>query len=263
MIKNFLHLPLVIGLLGITTMHAQVDMNSLMQQAQGGAFGGVTIVEDTDPFTPNVFVGSIRMEIRSFEKDTEAKDSPMRMRYHSREDMTLMEPEVQQKGMEQMKVLTDLKGKWQYTLMTDKKGKRTAMKMKKMKVVVQDDGTDTEAGGEPRVERGTETRTIHGQRCTKYTVTDEDGTWTGWVAEGVPTPFMDMARSVSNGKGGGMDRTPSGLDGMPMEYEYVSADGKERMEVKVTEFSLGAPDEKFFSLAGYEVMEMPTMNFGR
>ena len=80
MIKTILHLPLACCLLAINTMQAQVDVNSLMQQAQGGAFGGVTIVEYTGPFVPNEFIGSIRMEVRNFENGTEAKDSPMGMR---------------------------------------------------------------------------------------------------------------------------------------------------------------------------------------
>ena len=257
-------LPLT-GLLLACTLYgaqAQVDMNSLLQQAQAGKVAGVSMVEDTDPFTPNTFIGSLRMEVRTYTNGTEAKDSPMAIRMHSKADMTVMEPEVKEKGMERMRILTDHKGKWQYTLVMDKKGKGTGMKMKKMKMVIDGGDTDDDDIGDARVERTGETRAIHGRTCHKYVITDEEGTWTGWIAEDTPSPFMDMANSMT----GATVRTgnvPKGVNGMPMESEYVAATGGERVVLTTTEFSLGEPDAKHFSLAGYEIMEMPTMPFGR
>ena len=251
------HFLLPIFLAVPVTLSAQKpDLNALIQQ---GAMGGVTMVEDNDPFEPNEFIGGFTMVMHSYKNGNEDKDSPMTIRIFSKADMVLMWPEVKEKGMQEMKMLTDLKGKWQYTMMTDDKGKRTAMKMRKMKLVMPEEADAN--GKEPEVVRTGETRTIDGHNCHQYVFTNEDGTWSGWVAEGMATPFTDMTRSMGGGKGQ-LKATPGGVNGFPLESEFTSADGKERVVVHTRDLKVGSVDEKIFSLQGYDVMEMPVMNFG-
>jgi hypothetical protein len=241
------------------TATAQVDIGSLMQQGGANALGGVTIVEDTDPFVPNQFIGSFRMEVRTYENGEEAKDSPMSVVFHSKADMTVMHPQGVGKGKEDMRILTDLKGKWQYTLMTDKKGERTAMKMRKMKIVVSGTDEGADDANTAKVRRTDETRTIEGQLCRKYEGSDEDGTWTAWIAEDLPTPFAEMSRNMLGDNGGFFDLGRDDIKGMPMETEHVSHNGGERNVSRITDLVLGKVDESAFSLDGYQVMEMPRM----
>ncbi|MCW5898346.1 MAG: DUF4412 domain-containing protein [Flavobacteriales bacterium] len=227
-----------------------------------GAMGGVNMVEDKDPYEPNRFIGSFRMVMHSLKDGKEEKGSPYTMELHSKADMVLMKPEVKEKGMREMGILTDLKGKWQYTMMTDDKGKRTAMKMRKMKLTMPDDAESQEDGKAPKVERTNETRTIEGHNCRKYVVTSEDGRWVGWVAEALEAPFMDMMRSFG---GGGLPQArsaPGGVNGFAMESEFTSADGRETMRILTRDLVVGKVDDKVFSLQGYDVMEMPVFNFG-
>lgn len=256
-------LTLSLGLATLITASAQVNMNSIMQKAQGNQGGGasVSFEEDKSDFVPNKFIGSFQMEVHSYKNGVEEKDSPARLNFYSNADMTLFHPVGDGKSKEEMKVLIDLKGKWQYTLMTDKKGKRTAMKMRKMKTTVSD-GSSSDKTKEPTYERTGETRTINGHLCHKWVGTNEDGTWTSWIAEDLQAPFMDMARSVGVSMEQPQTRMPKGMNGFIMEGEFIDAKGKERTEMFTRELSIGKVDESVFSLDGYEVMEMPTMNFG-
>lgn len=259
----------------LLTASAQIDINKMMQermqqrQAQGGQGSGtgpgdgsghgVKMEDDNDPFVPNEFIGSFRMEMHTYKGAEEQKGSPMNMRYWSKEDMTLSTTEMPERKGQQMKMLTDLKGKWSYMLMTDEKGKRTAMKSRKKKVVMEEAGTT--ATKEPVITVTKETREIEGQTCTKVIVVTEDGTWTGWVAKDVKAPFADMMRSAQQRGNDGHMRAMNGVDGMPLEFEWLPTDGKSRMVCFIKELQNGKVDPAVFSLDGYELMEMP--NFGR
>lgn len=256
---------------------AQVDINKIMQQRAGGGQGagqgqgnsggpgtgvgpgnGMHMQDDNDPFVPNTFTGSFRMEIHTYKGTEEMKGSPMNMRYWSKPDMTVVQMEMPEQRGQQMRTLTDLKGKWTYTLLVDDKGKKTAMKSRKKKVMM---APTPEGAKEPTVEWTGEKKTIEGRSCEKVIVTTDKGKWTGWVAKGVKAPFADMTRHVQQRGGGDHMRGMEKLDGMTMEYEWVPNDGVQRVMCTVHDLVEGKVDESTFSLDGYEVMEMP--GFGR
>lgn len=257
--------------IALLSSNAQVDINKMMQermqqrQAQGGHGDGsgpgsgpgnhVRMEDDNDPFVPNAFIGSFRMEVHHFTGAAEQKNSPTNMRYWSSADMTLNAMEMPEQRGQQMRMLTDLKGKWSYMLMTDEKGKKTAMKSRKKKAV--NEGT---ANGkqDPVITMTTETKVIEGHACTKVIAVSEDGTWTGWVARDVKSPFLDMTRSIQQRGDDRHMRAMKELDGMPLEFEWVPTDGKSRMLCYIKELVSGKVDASLFSLDGYEVMEMPS-----
>ena len=249
--------------IALLSTSAQVDINKMMQERmarQGqdgskGAGGSTTMVDDTDPFVPNEFIGSFRMEMHSYTGTTEEKNSPMNVRYWSSADMTLNAVQMPEQRGQQMRMLTDLKGKWSYMLMTDEKGKKTAMKSPKKKVV----GAGTASGKQdPVITMTKETKMIEGHTCTKVIVVSEDGTWTGWVAEDVKAPFTDMTRSMQQRGDQSHVNAMRSVQGMPLEFEWVPTDGKSRMVCYVKELEAGKVDTSVFSLDGYEVMEMPS-----
>jgi len=228
---------------------AQIDMNAMLQQS-----GNVRMVPDTDPYAPNTFVGSFRMEMHIFEKGTESEHSPMDMLIHSSAEKTSMEtrtPGVK----EQMRILIDQKEKWQYVLMDDSKGSRMAMKTRKMKVV----STADEQVSAPDVQVTDETKTIDGHLCKKLIAKSDDGTWTGWMAQDIGVPFHSFMRDMQQNGQGTHSGAIAGIHGFPLEYEWLSADGNERVQCHIKDLKLGAVDEKVFSLDGYQVMELPTM----
>ncbi len=259
--------------LALLTANAQVDINKMMQermqqrQAQGGQGSGtgagdgsghgVKMEDDNDPFVPNEFVGSLRMEMHHFKEGVELKTSPTNMRYASNAEWTSMKNEMTGQSRD-MSIVTDLKGKWSYMLMTDEKGKKTAMKSHKKKMVMTGDTTKKK---DPTITITKETRTIEGHLCTKVIVVSEDGTWTGWVAKGVNGPFADILRSMGQRGDDSHMNAMKGLDGMPLEFEWVPTDGKSRMVCYIKELVSGKVDPTVFSLDGYEVMEMPS--YGR
>ena len=251
----------------VITCNAQVDINKMIQermQQQGqtgqpsGTPRGTQMVDDTDPFVPNEFIGSFRMEMRQYEGEVEQKNSPTNLYYWSSADMTLMRNDAAERDGQEMKILTDLKGKWTYTMMTDKKGKKTAMKTRKKKVVMAEETTGKK---EPVITITKETKAIEGHTCTKVIVVSEDGTWTGWVAKDVKAPFADMARSAKQSGDEAQRRAMEKVDGMPLEFEWVKTDGNNRMVCYIRDLANGKVDAGVFSLEGYEVMEMPS--FGR
>ena len=233
-------------------------MESLQKNGGSKSSGvdDVKVEDDNDPFTPNEFVGSFRMEMHQFVKDVEAKDSPTNMRYWSSPDMTMIgiAPEGS-KGAE-MKMLTDLKGKWSYILMADEKGNKTAMKSRKKKV--------TFKTTEPDDENATftvtnETKVIDGYTCTKVIGTTEDGTWTGWVAKDLAIPFGDIANGMSRSAMQKKKRDWGGIEGFPLEFETVDKNGKDKMVVYMKDLQIGTVDPGVFSISDYKVMEIPGM----
>ncbi len=261
-------------LLALFTATAQVDINKIMQgrgqqQAGGGQGSGggagtgsgngrAQMQDDNDPFVPNEFIGSFRMEMHHYKGTTEEKGSPSNLRYWSTADQTLVKMELPEAKGQDMRTLTDLKGKWQYMLMDDGNGSRTAMKSRKKKVVMAEPaGTHKE----PSIVVTTETRTIEGHTCTKMIVTSAEGTWTGWVAKDVKAPFGDMSRNVQQRGNESTMRAMHGMQGMPLEFEWVPADGSGRMVCFIHDLVVGKVDMSLFSLEGYQVVEMP--GFGR
>lgn len=211
---------------------------------------GVSLVDDNDPFTPNRFIGSFRMETRIHRGPEEQRTSPTTLRYWSSADQVLTE--AVSAGNPPMRTLVDLKGKWQYMLMPEGQGARMAMKMRKKKVVMADAG-----GSEPpRVEVTSETRDIAGHRCVKVVARSADGVWTGWVARDLPAPFADLQRVVTTGDPE-LTRRMADMEGFPLEFEWVDANGTDRMVCTLHDVVVGTVDAAVFSLEGYQVMELP------
>lgn len=244
------YLFLSFALLASAAATAQIDISKIM------AGQGMKMEDDKSPFVPNSFVGSFRMEMHMYRNGVEEKHSPTNMRYWSSTDMTLYQMVVPEgrKGQD-MKVLTDLKGKWQYMLVSDEKGRSTAMKSRKQAVTMEVQG-DAQA---PEITVTSETRTIDGHVCTKVVAKSTEGTWTGWVAGDLKSPFTDMAQSIGKDNAR-LTKGSTGIQGMPLEYEFVSAVGGEKFVGYLKDLQVGAPDAALFSLEGYEVMEMPAFS---
>lgn len=216
----------------------------------------VRVEDDNDPFKPNAFTGSFRMEMHRFADGVEDANGPVNMHYWSSPDMTLMQmaaPTAKGGAQTDMKILTDLKGKWTYFLMTDPRGNKTAMKSRKKKVIV--DGEEAEGHREFTVTK--ETKMIDGHKCTKVVGTTEDGTWTGWVAKDIAVPFGDVANSMSRSAMQRGHQDWEGLSGFPLEFETADKDGKKTMQAFVKDLQVGEVDPSVFSIADYKVMEVP------
>lgn len=246
-----------VAFFALSTLNAQVDINQMIQERmakQGG--GSAHVADDNDPFVPNTFTGSFKLENHHFANGAERKDSPTTMRYWSTPEKTLVKMEMPDQKGQDMRTLTDLKEKWQYMLIDDGKGGRTAMKSRKKKVVM-DEKSDV---SKTDVTVTDETKVIDGHTCTKVISKSPEGTWTGWVAKDVPGAFQDMARTIRSGDPR-MAASMSKLDGMVLEFEWLSADGKDTMHCYVRDLVVGKVDASVFSLDGYNVTEMPS--YGR
>jgi hypothetical protein len=53
------------------------------------------------------------------------------------------------------------------------------------------------------------------------------------------------------------------MQGFPLEFQWVDANGKDRMVCYMRDVLLTPPAESLFSLDGYEVTEMPSMTIGQ
>jgi len=237
---------------------AQVDINSMMQNHAMGGMHGMKVVEDTDPFTPNEFVGSFTLELHSFQGGIEESNSPMNMEIASSANKSVMRMDKAKVGSA-VNVLTDHKDKFQYVLMTDEKGKKMAIKTKKMKILM----SDSAMKETPNFKVTNETKTIDGHPCTKIISKTDEGTWTGWVAKDIKAPLADMMRGMHGASSADMAQKMKGMDGFPLEFEYEDAKEPKRMVGHIRNLKIGDVDQSNFSLDGYEVMEMPMLPFGR
>lgn len=252
-------LPFAAALLAVPAT-AQSNMLQGIQPGHSAATSDnvqqVKMVDDNDPFTPNQFEGSFRMEMHSYTNGVEQQDSPVHMRYWSSPGMSLIGISPEGGKGSELKVLTDHEGKWNYMLMADEKGNKTAMKSRKKKLVIEgQEESGAEAASKFTVTN--ETRMIEGHLCTKVIADTEDGTWTGWVAPGIAVPFGDIANRMSRSAIQRKQQDWQGLQGFPLEYELVDKNGKDRMVVQVKDLQIGTVDPAIFSIADYKVMEIP------
>jgi hypothetical protein len=216
------------------------------------AFATVAVAINPDG-DPSTFTGSFRMELHTFKKDKEDKHSPVNIRFWGRADMILYELMMPGQA-QQMRMLTDLRGNWSYTLIDNGQGSRTAMKMKRPELAA-----DSDAKGEqPKITVTKETKVIEGHTCTKVIATSKEGTWTAWVATGLRNAFLDMARGM-DGQAAQQNRyARTDVEGFPLEYEWVPAQGDERVVCFIKDLVVGKVDETLFDLSGYQMMELPS-----
>ncbi|HRD51219.1 MAG TPA: DUF4412 domain-containing protein [Flavobacteriales bacterium] len=203
---------------------------------------------------PKAFTGSFRMEVHTFKNNKEDKHSPVNMRIWSREDMMLYEL-VMPGQQQQMRMLSDLRGNWSYTLIDNGQGSRTAMKMKRPEF---SGLVDDKKGEKPQITVTKETKVIEGHNCIKVIATSKEGTWTAWVATGLRSAFLDMARAM-DGQAAQQNRfARTDVEGFPLEYEWAPASGDERVVCNIKELVVGKVDDKLFDLSGYQLIEMPS-----
>ncbi len=255
-------LPLATALLTLPAL-AQSDApqhqySSTDRAAAGTMLGQVKVEDDNDPFVPNAFIGSFRMEMHRLKDGKEAPEGPMDMHYWSSPDMNLISmasEKAKQGAATDLKVLTDLKGKWTYMLMTDPRGTKTAMKSRKKKYIMD---TTEQSGHQPgKFTVTNETKIIDGHKCTKVVSTTEEGTWTGWVAKDIAIPFGDIANNMTRGAMQRNRQNWDGLGGFPLEFEMADKSGNKTMQVFVKDLQVGAVDPGIFSITDYKVMEIP------
>lgn len=202
----------------------------------------------------NGFTGSFRMEVHTFKNNKEDKHSPVNMRIWSRTDMLLYEL-VMPKQPQQMRMLTDLRTNYAYTLIDNGQGGRTAMKMKRPDLSGM---AEDRKGEKPQITLTKETRMIEGHTCTKVIAVSKEGTWTAWVATGLKSAFLDMARGMDGQAAQQNQYARTDVEGFPLEYEWVPAKGDERVVCYVKDLVVGQVDERLFDLSGYQVMELPS-----
>ena len=262
MIRNMrLFLPLCAALLAIpATAQSDPDHRPMESPSRNGAsigmsMGDMKVVDDNDPFEPNTFIGSLRMEIHSFKNGEEAKESPMEMQLWNSPDKTLISLNAAKTQGTDLKMLNDLKGKWSYIMMATPNGNKTAMKSHKKKIITS--GDDKDKNIQFTVTK--ETKTIDGHPCKKVISRSEDGIMTAWIAQDIPMTFGDLLRNMR--QPGQPDRFEAfdGVKGFPLEMTSESIDGKEKTVTYVKDLHLGPVDENIFSLEGYKLMEIPGM----
>lgn len=247
----FMRCPALLLAASVTLIStAQTSKDPVQDHMARRSLEDMALEDDHDPFVPNTFIGSFRMETHRFTNGMESK--PNDMLFWSSPDKTLMQMYAPSADGRTMRTMTDLKDKWTYMLMDDGKGKRTAMKAHKKKLAKKEVAEEKR----PEVTVTNETRTIDGHVCTKVIAKTANGTWTGWVAKDVPAPFGDLMRSMQGDQRSEMAAWRE-VQGFPLEYEWVGKDAKDKVVVYTKDLKLGPVDESIFSLEGYEVVEMP------
>ena len=252
-------LPLAAALTSLSVMGQTDDGQHPPRLPGSGNMGQIKMEDDKDPFKPNAFVGSFRMEMHFFQQGTEDPNGPANMQYWSSTDMSLvgMTPERSNgTAGTDLKLLTDHKGKWSYILMTDPKGNKTAMKSPKKKYILADDGRQELAA---KIQVTKETKVIDGHTCTKVIATLEEGTWTGWVTKDIAVPFSDIAGTMSRNALARGSGNWDGIPGFPLEYEMADTEGRKTIHAYVRDLHVGEVDPQVFSISGYKVMEVPGM----
>ena len=206
----------------------------------------ILVAQDSDDQGPNAFVGSFTMELHTYNGYEEKVESPLVLLYSSTADKVLTQDVKARQGATR---LYDLKARKQYVLGVDSTGKRTAVVSKLPKLQ-----PTKEERNAPDVQISEEARTIDGHPCLKMVSITEDGTWTGWMAQDISVPYTTMMRSVQRPGQHYHSEALTGMNGFPLEYEWVSKDSQERVVCRITELKQGEVDEEPFSLEGCKIV---------
>lgn len=253
--------PLLLLLLFASVTQGQ-SIEEMIQRAAQQQAGGTRVAfeENKDPFVPLTFTGTMTMEVRTSKGGEPDREGPTTMRMAFSPERMAMAP-GSTKDKEEVRMVYDLKNKVTYTLMTDAKGKRTGMKTKMMKVVVE--GQEDTPAKEPSMTRTGETKQILGHTCRKFLYEDENGKGEAWIAEQLGFDMMAaMRQMVGDKRAQGWQKTK--FEGMLMENAWTSADGRERVTMAVTHLEVGNVNEGLLGTDGYDIQDLSNMPmFGR
>ncbi len=142
------------------------------------------------------------------------------------------------------------------TTLMDKNGSKTGTKMKMPSMLLKET-----VDKDPMVITVTsETKTINGYNCTKYTM--ENGEYTGymWMTKDVKWNYADfankMGKMLSRGNKGTMMKMDAGMTGFPVLVYQKEKNGKNAYETSYSDIVVGNCNEDLFSTAGYEITDM-------
>ncbi|HMW95855.1 MAG TPA: hypothetical protein PJ983_01285, partial [Flavobacteriales bacterium] len=172
---------------------------------------------------PGAFVGSFRMGIHIFKKGTQETTSTMDIMCWSTGEKLLYEVTMPN-GQRKIRMLTDLVDDTNYALIEQEGGAHMAMRIKRPEATK----PGANDGERPRITVTQEMRTIGGRTCTKVIAENAEGTWTGWVAMELKSPFVDMARAFEGQAAQRIKHVNAEVPGFPLEYEWVPATGEDR-----------------------------------
>lgn len=113
---------------------------------------------------------------------------------------------------------------------------------------------------EVKVEKTNETKEILGYECQKYIITTDEGVAETWVTDKITfNPFESLSKMGNKMNSSITNSYKDKLNGLAMHTIFKDKKGKET-EIKVTAID-NKPNEKLFSTAGYQIMDMSS--FGR
>lgn len=254
----FAHIPMmraicIPAMLVLCISAAQTNVEHAVEE-EGTAERSSGIEYDETPFVPNTFIGSIVIEFTVNDGNSGLVEK-MRKHYASNAEWiyTMHEDLAPVKG--DITLLFDLKNKWNYILHTKEDGTKTAVRSRKPKII--EATTDPEDGSieQPKIVKTNETRSILGQTCTKLTTTSGTSTWTGWVAEGLALPFVDLMKSLVHTTSDQAPPEDEIISGCVLEFEYTDTEENISMTWHTTELIVGEVPEALFSLAGYKILD--------
>lgn len=111
-----------------------------------------------------------------------------------------------------------------------------------------------------KIEKTNETKVILGYECQKYIITSEDGVAETWLTDKITfNPFESLSKMGNKMNTSITNSYKDKLNGLAMHTIFKDNKGKET-EIKVTAID-NKPNEKLFSTAGYQIMDMSS--FGR
>lgn len=189
----------------------------------------------------------------TMEMTSTKQQDPMIMKVVSKGNKIALTPQVA--GTQgQMKIIVDHGAKKQYMLM-DANGQKMAMAM---------DMTDIEKAIEeskdPKITITKESKVIDGYKCTKVITETAETNSEMWLTEDLGLNYGDLYKMVSSNKSpqGSNYGIPAmkNIKGFPVQMVITDKKKNEPMNINIKNISKAKVDEKAFSLAGYQMMDM-------
>jgi hypothetical protein len=242
---------------------SEEDVYNMLNQMLGGS--SISFEEqDLSDVQPSKFIGSFKMNFETSKGGKPVKDESGEMEFFVDKFQVAIITTVTDEG--ETRMILDRKTAQMTMLTTDKKGKKTGIKMKMLKVVLQDDGLGND-DSDAKITITNEKKTIEGLSCTKVIVEDDEHYTVAWVTDekniSLYEIFNYLSISSRENKSSKQDKY-SNINGLALEAATQNKNSGETTLVKVTNLKKGSVDSKAFETSGYELMDMSQMmNFGK
>jgi hypothetical protein len=193
------------------------------------------------------------MEVHSFKKGKEEKNSPSRIRFHFEGTRFAFEPSLDEGNT----IMIYDQGNKKITTKISEDGEKNATITPMIKLSA-GMTRKVEEASEASVEPTGRSKTIQGYDCAEYRIESEDDITLAWISPDLQIDLSAISgmANIKQVEGAQTSGSLYGLDGTMLESHTEAKDGKTSHDSYLKDIVIGEVPAEVFSLDGFKVMDI-------